>query len=749
MRAIGTTFVLLVLIASAFSAIAFQPFTDKEEIEVIYRFEKPVISNVGTEEKPLFSIDIPSLPKTNREGIPKLPVKPGRILLPKGKGIKKIEVEIPKKIFLGRFPAVERGGKVVPLTPSAQIKFTDDKKENPLIENVGVYVFRGYKILHLNVYPVHYDAKTGKTYFFPVVKIRVWLKPSSYKGGYRGLEKDREIVERIVDNPEILDTYGPVKDSKGRYQYLIITSEKFKNYDGEFSFHDLVEHKKSIGTNATIVTLEDILANDSFSVNGEWGDNNPDNPFYQSPLYGSKRIFNDVQARIRNFIRYAYMTWGVDYVLLAGDADAGNQEQNIVPVRYLFADESSLPLSSSYEAMDIPSDLYYACLDGNFNYDGDFHFGEAPKFNSIANVDEADLYAEVWVGRACVDSEEEIQNFVQKVIRYDNLFYDPYFKEILFLGETLGGLFYSKWGGDYKDVVEPYVPEVYHLTKLYDRDSPMHQWNMTYYFYRLNQDPPILINHDGHGSPTSAMRLNCEGILALTNEKYYFIYSHACLAGAFDNYWPPVHYKKDCVAEYFTVETPHGAIGVIMNSRYGLGSRNSIFSPSGALDESFFKALFIEKIREFGRANHFSKEDNIWRINENGIRWACYETNLLGDPQVALKNPMLNIKLEISITHPVNGSYLYINDKQFYVPFLKVPAIIGKLTIKAKLNLTPSFILEEVDFFIDDKLVYSTREGPYEAVWSNGSTGYHVIKVIAKTRYNFTASDQVKVFRVY
>ena len=83
------------------------------------------------------------------------------------------------------------------------------------------------------------------------------------------------------------------------------------------------------------------------------------------------------------------------------------------------------------------------------------------------------------------------------------------------------------------------------------------------------------------------------------------------------------------------------------------------------------------------------------------------------------------------------------------MPFLKVPAIIGKLTIKAKLNLTPSFILEEVDFFIDDKLVYSTREGPYEAVWSNGSTGYHVIKVIAKTRYNFTASDQVKVFRVY
>ena len=112
MRAIGITSVSLILIASAFSAIAFQPFTDKEEIEIIYRFEKPVISNVGTEENPLFSIDIPGLPKTNREGIPKLPVKPGKILLPKGKEVKKIEVEVPKKIFLGRFLAIERGGRL-------------------------------------------------------------------------------------------------------------------------------------------------------------------------------------------------------------------------------------------------------------------------------------------------------------------------------------------------------------------------------------------------------------------------------------------------------------------------------------------------------------------------------------------------------------------------------------------------------------------------------------------------------------
>ena len=105
-------------------------------------------------------------------------------------------------------------------------------------------------------------------------------------------------------------------------------------------------------------------------------------------------MFDDKSARIRNFIRYAYIELGTSYVLLGGDADVGNDEDNIVPLRGLFANESGLPLENHIlqeEEDDIPSDVYYACLDGNFNYDCDEHFGECADRNDVAEIDEADF----------------------------------------------------------------------------------------------------------------------------------------------------------------------------------------------------------------------------------------------------------------------------------------------------------------------------------------------------------------------
>jgi hypothetical protein len=295
-----------------------------------------------------------------------------------------------------------------------------------------------------------------------------------------------------------------------------------------------------------------------------------------------------------------------------------------------------LPLSIGildHEEDDIPSDVYYACLDGNFNYDCDFHFGEAPKYNDVADIDEADLYAEVYVGRACADSDEEVSNFVKKTLAYDQST-DPYLKDILFIGENLGSLFFTEWGGDYKDEMAPLVPSIYNLCKLYDRDHPNNHWSKEELKYILNTDTPHLINHDGHSYYGYNMRMLNDDVDSLTNDKYFFAYSHGCMAGGFDN---PDGY--DCIAEHYTVETQHGAFAVIMNARYGLGSEDTIESPSGLYDESFYRALFVENIRELGRANHYSKEYHVSRIDENGMRWCYYQTNLFGDPELSIKDP--------------------------------------------------------------------------------------------------------------
>ena len=524
-----------------------------------------------------------------------------------------------------------------------------------------------------------------------------------------------------------------------------------KQAQGEYTFQDLIEYKESRGISATIVTIEDINENPDYAVNGIWGDNNPENPFIMEPIIGDTELFDDTQARIRNFIRYAYMTWGTEYVLLAGDSDTNNKKDIIVPHRGLFADEQGLPLdnTANYETDDIPSDVYYACLDGNFNHDEDRHFGDAPKFNVLDDtIDEADLYAEVSVGRACVDSEEEVSNFVKKCIRYDSVFYDDYFKRVLFLGEHLGSAFYFNYGGRYKDLVEPLFPSEYEITKLYQEDG---SWDTDVYWYLLNEHPPLIINHDGHGSPTSAMGLHCRTIEEITNDQYYFIYSHTCLAGSFDNCWPPDHYYDiDCVAEYFTVETEHGAIAAILNARYGLGSETSPESPSGLYDESFFEAVFTHDIRQFGPANHHSKQDHVWHINENGMRWAYYETNLFGDPQLSLKNPTPQVDVSVEITNPIDEGCLYFNDGEpILLSFLQEPYIINGLTIRATVATDPIGYIDHVDFLLNNETVYSDTEYPYIYQWENGRIGPYTIRVTAHSTYESYNSDEVSVFSLW
>jgi hypothetical protein len=66
----------------------------------------------------------------------------------------------------------------------------------------------------------------------------------------------------------------------------------------------------------------------------------------------------DLAARIRSFLRDAHDLWGTRYAILGGDVDD-------VPTRLV-----------PWEAETIPSDLYYACLDREWNEDGDEIFAE-------------------------------------------------------------------------------------------------------------------------------------------------------------------------------------------------------------------------------------------------------------------------------------------------------------------------------------------------------------------------------------
>lgn len=652
MKNISKLFAVGILMLFLFASVTPVPGTNNEpeyNIVLDFTFSKPQLKGIQVKSGIYDRVTVEGLLNTYDLGKPCLPVKPLKILLPQGRDIKNIKVMASDKKSLGADFNVEVGSKLVPLIveklpheQSNPIKVTDSTFS--LFSMVGVYNFRGFDILHVNLHPVQYVAETGELLYYDYMKIIVETKESTVNKVFRALPQDYSFVQQIVDNPSFIQTYKTNPEIKPSsletYAYVIITNEQLKNANGEYTFQDLAAFKEDQGLTTKIVTVEEIVNNPDYGVFGKWGDANESNPFYESEITGNLEYFDNTSARIRNFIRHAYMEWETDYILLGGDADVINEEDNIIPLRGLFANESGLPLDGLQEEEedDIPSDVYYACLDGNYNYDCDGHFGECADRNDYEEIDEADLYAEVWVGRACVDSEEEVSNFVMKTISYQTSG-GSYLSKILFIGEYLGSAFYSPWGGDYKDVMEPWIPSQYDLEKLYDRDDPDNNWNPLELIERLSDSPVQFINHDGHGNHDYILKMHSDTIRTLTNEEFFFIYSHSCLTGSFDNWncWSS-YQEDDCIAEILTAELSSGAYACILNARYGLGSEDSIEAPSGAYDESFLKALFTENIREVGPANHYSKEDNVWRIDENGMRWCYYQTNLFGDPHLSIKD---------------------------------------------------------------------------------------------------------------
>ena len=130
----------------------------------------------------------------------------------------------------------------------------------------------------------------------------------------------------------------------------------------------------------------------------------------------------------------------------------------------------------------MPSDLYYACLDGTYNYDNDNKWGEP---NDGEGGKDVDLIAEVYVGRACVGDLKEAKNFVSKTISYMKS-NDNYLKKFVWLVNIL-------------EIMELRVgiPTRYKIDKLYDRDWKNNYWPKDEIIKRINEGVHI-INHLGH-----------------------------------------------------------------------------------------------------------------------------------------------------------------------------------------------------------------------------------------------------------
>jgi len=544
---------------------------DGEQIHIECKFTKPIVER-GEYDR----VKVKNLRNIGNPGEPVLPFKTLNILLPQGKTVQSIEVT-GNQIHLPGEYRVEHGQEPVPVGSESNYKTLPDpaiyESTNPfpgkMFIKASIQELRGYKILILNLYPVQYVPKAGRISYVDSMNVIVNTAPETTSGNFRGLPQDGARVLDVVDNPEVAETYETIPQPTISYEYVIITTGALKS-----KFQPLADWKNNTGVSTKVVTLDE--------------------------------IGGDTPEKIRDYIIDEYKN-GVEYVLLGGDVE-------IIPVRNLY-------VRIGWRGYYIPSDLYYAGLNGTWNDDGDRRYGEPG---------EEDLFAEVYVGRAPVNTVDDVSRFVNKTIAYED---DPpadYLKNALMLGAKLDD--YTD-GGVVKDNCTDMIPHDWSVTKLYESNGTASVLTTT----RELNDGQHVVNNIGHANQY-VIGLACvdyeeyytiSDVDKLQNEeKYFLFYTIGCYANAFD--------YDDCIGEHF-VNNDNGAFAFIGNTRSGWYASGYPKAYSAQFDIEFFDALFVEDITNIGTAFQDSKEDLAGTVADNPwMRYCYYTLNLLGDPETSL-----------------------------------------------------------------------------------------------------------------
>ncbi|MBD3348068.1 MAG: T9SS type A sorting domain-containing protein [Candidatus Eisenbacteria bacterium] len=576
-----------------------------------YEFPEPVLTETGEYVR----VEMEGAMTYGAPGMPALPMAGASLLLPPGEEIDSVRVIPGERVVLPGTHVVEPGQRQYPLSfegPFERFEADYDgldvyPSERHAEPNFGF--FRGHGIASAALHPVEYDPATGEIAYYRSLDLEITTRTTSeamrtVREKVRTDARTRARLSRIVDNSTRQSPYASVErvrpisrslDPSLEYKYVIVTTDSWDDYLGTF-----VDFQTQRGYKAGIFLKSWITSNYT-------GD--------------------DEQMQIRNFIIDAYNTWDIDYVLLVGDTG----DANGIPHRGMWNDAYG---ESEY---NIPCDLYYSGLDGTWNDDGDSMWGEY-------SPEEADLYPELAIGRACIDDVAGVQNFVNKTLLYVDSPIVSESDEALMAGELLWSSPLT-YGGTYKDEVKDgssangYTtvgfPGSMNVGTLYDRDAT---WSASTLINAMESGLNI-VNHLGHCNVQYAMKMYNSDIPSFdndgTNHSLNFVYSQGCYCGSFDNRDSYGSYPGDCFAEEFTADDD-GAVAVVMNSRYGWGDPGGTNGASQFFDREFFDAMFAEGIYPIGEANDDSKMDAVWALSQDAVRWCYYQLTVFGDPAMHL-----------------------------------------------------------------------------------------------------------------
>jgi len=593
------------------------------------------------------------------QGYPELPEKIVKVLLPAGAEVVDVRAEA-SEILIGRdiYP--------YPLQPPRAVSATENPKwiepvadaysGSRILPDESAYLIsgtqkmRGWCFAELKLCPLRYLAKKRELYLATEISVEVQYRLSDIreiapKGNSEIFEKN---VKRIVINPDQKDTRPVLGDNAniGNPDKILLKSTDSAdvgimavNPPGEGAVDYLIITPQSL------VTAFQPLANHRASFNG-WDTQIVTKEFISTNYTGA-----DIQMKIRNCIIDYVNNYGTTFVVLGGDDT-------------LLPDRNCYIIIGSDATTDLPTDMYYAGLDGSWDqWNNNGVYGEAD-VGGVSTHDEFDIYADVYVGRIPVRTASQATAYVNKVINYDNNFNEDFAHRILMGGWEGWDLYEGSsrpawtvcdghiafrdamhpivsdaeiWGReDYKDIICAANWPVTQVKMMFDT---LNSWDnngsgAATRVYSMPSSAVVnrlsegwhIVHHFGHGSeygtdiggPINAG--NAPQLYGMVN----FWHTGACLTGGFD-------LREPCLSEAMIRNASGGCIVYMGNSRVNWSGI------AQELNERFLEYVVEGQMPNIGELFYTHKlacrMDNPWE------RWTFYVMNLQGDPGVDVNLP--------------------------------------------------------------------------------------------------------------
>lgn len=341
-------------------------------------------------------------------GHPDLPVLRARYIVPPGTRVSSITATPTRSDTLaGPFdpvPIPEADGSSAEPDPLVYESATPYPNETAALALDGA--MRGFRIVSIAFHPVQFVGATGALIHHQAFNVTLTLASESQAARARVRERLRpgrrlsrsqtELtwLRANVRNTSQIDGFYPMEPQ--HYRTGIADTTAF----GGFTPTD---EPSLDGPPVDYVIICDTALEEAFQTLANWKTEKGVPAVVRTTQWIDDHYTDfDQPERIRAFIIDAYERWGTDWVLLGGD-------HSTVPARFLWGGEALQQGPGQG-----PSDVYYAGVDGSWNDWANYKIGE----NAGVELELADPYYDVWVGRAPVDSEAEATTFVAKVLSY-------------------------------------------------------------------------------------------------------------------------------------------------------------------------------------------------------------------------------------------------------------------------------------------------------------------------------------------